>query len=137
MDKDELKTTIQHLFAEIEKLAPVYASNPLDAFAEGNIAICIIDKEGNLYGHIWGTDKIKGRNFFNNAWKKASQVWITNMPTGEYEKRLYSGEFDEELYGISKPDLIGWEGGQPITLPSGEVLSVGFRSEERRVGKEC
>jgi len=48
------------------------------------------------------------------------------MKTGEYEKKIYSGEINEEIAGISKPDLIGWEGGQPIKFKNGSILSVGF-----------
>lgn len=122
----EIKQLTELLFAEIEKLIPVYTSNPLDSFAEGNVAICILDENGNVYAKIWGDNKLKGRQFFKNAWIKASQVWITGMKTGEYEQKLYNNEFDEEKYGISKPDLIGWEGGQPIELKDGTLLSVGF-----------
>jgi len=86
----------------------------------------VLDESGNVYGKIWGTDKVKGRQFYKNAWIKASQVWITGMKTGEYEQKLYNGEFGEEKYGISMPDLIGWEGGQPIVLQDGTTLSIGF-----------
>lgn len=113
-------------FKMLDKLIPEFSENPLDAFANGNVAVCVIDEDGNMFGKIWGNEKVKGRNFFKNAWTKASQVWITGMKTGEYEKKLYNDEFDEEKYGISKPDLIGWEGGQPITLKDGTRLSVGF-----------
>ena len=113
-------------FKMLDKLIPEFSENPLDAFAKGNVAVCVIDEDGNMFGKIWGKDKLKGRNFFKNAWIKASQVWITGMKTGEYEKKLYNNEFNEEKYGISKPDLIGWEGGQPITLKDGTRLSVGF-----------
>jgi uncharacterized protein GlcG (DUF336 family) len=116
----------QQFFGAIESLIPHYSSNPLDAFANGNVAICVIDEEGDVQGKIWGNDKLTGRNFYKNAWIKASQVWITGMKTGEYEVKLYTGEFDEEFFGISKPDLIGWEGGQPITLKNGSKLFVGF-----------
>jgi len=117
---------IKVFFKMLDLLIPEFEANPLDAFAKGNVAVCVIDEEGNIYGKIWGTDKVTGRNFFKNAWIKASQVWITGMQTGEYEKRLYNNEFDEEKYGISKPDLIGWEGGQPIKLKNGTQYSVGF-----------
>lgn len=117
---------IKVFFKMLDKLIPEYSANPLDAFANGNVAVCVIDDEGNIFGKIWGNDKITGRSFFKNAWIKASQVWITGMQTGEYEKKLYNNEFDEEKYGISKPDLIGWEGGQPITLNNGTKYSVGF-----------
>ncbi len=114
------------LFDIIESLIPLYSSNKLDAFANGNVAICIIDEDGFVRGKIWGNDKLTGRNFYKNAWVKASQVWITGMKTGEYEKRLYNAEFKEEDFGIGMPDLIGWEGGQPITIKDGTKLSVGF-----------
>lgn len=113
-------------FKMLDLLIPEFSENPLDAFANGNVAVCLIDEDGNVCGKIWGDDKICGRQFFKNAWIKASQVWITGMKTGEYEKKLYNGEFEEEKYGISKPDLIGWEGGQPIILKDGTQLSVGF-----------
>ena len=120
------KQIIQSLFQLIEELIPEFSKNPLDAFAKGNVAVCVIDSDGSVSGKIWGDDKITGRNFYKNAWVKASQVWITGMKTGEYEKRLYNDEFKEEDFGIGMPDLIGWEGGQPIKLNNGSILSVGF-----------
>jgi len=116
----------EKFFTTLESLIPRYAADPQDAFAGGNVAVCVLDEEGNVHGKIWGTDKIKGRQFFKNAWIKASQVWITGMKTGAYEQKLYNGEFGEDKYGISMPDLIGWEGGQPIVLHDGTRLSVGF-----------
>lgn len=118
--------SIKVFFKMLDLLIPEFSANPLDAFANGNVAVCVIDEDGNVTGKIWGDKKVTGRQFFKNAWIKASQVWITGMKTGEYEKKLYNDEFDEELYGISKPDLIGWEGGQPLTLKDGTKLSVGF-----------
>jgi uncharacterized protein GlcG (DUF336 family) len=126
MENDKIKCFINILFEKVELLIPLYSCNPLDAFAKGNVAICVIDSEGIVYGKIWGDDKIMGRSFFKNAWIKASQVWITGMKTGEYEKRLYNDEFKEEDFGIGMPDLIGWEGGQPIKLSNGDILSIGF-----------
>lgn len=116
----------QQFFAIVESLIPLYSSNPLDSFANGNVALCIIDELGSVTGRIWGNDKLTGRNFYKNAWVKASQVWITGIKTGEYETKLYNEEFSEELFGISKPDLIGWEGGQPIELKNGLKLFIGF-----------
>jgi glc operon protein GlcG len=125
--KNKTGTKFMKAFLEkLDLLIPEFSANPLDAFAKGNVAVCIIDEYGNVYGKIWGDQKVTGRNFYKNAWIKASQVWITGMNTGEYEKKLYNDEFEEEKYGISKPDLIGWEGGQPITLKDGTKLSVGF-----------
>ncbi|QBN19506.1 hypothetical protein [Flavobacterium nackdongense] len=120
------ENSMKQLLETIESLIPHYSSNPLDAFAKGNVALCVIDEQGCVQGKIWGDDKLMGRNFYKNAWIKASQVWITGMKTGEYEKKLYNDEFDEERFGIGKPDLIGWEGGQPITLKDGSKLFVGF-----------
>jgi glc operon protein GlcG len=48
------------------------------------------------------------------------------MATGEYEKKVFNGEIDERIYGISRPDFIGWQGGQPVALKDGSKLSVGF-----------
>jgi len=126
MAGQSLHVLIDEFFSTLEKLIPEFSANPQDAFAEGNVAICVLDEAGNVYGKIWGTNKVKGRQFFKNAWIKASQVWITGMKTGEYEQKLYNGEFGEEKYGISMPDLIGWEGGQPIVLADGTMLSIGF-----------
>ncbi len=126
MNPSETAAAIGKLIGIIETLIPEYSSNKEDSFSEGNVAVCILDGQGNVFGKIWGTDKIKGRQFANLAWKKATQVWITGMKTGEYETRLYAKEFDEGKYGINKPDLIGWEGGQPVMLREGTSLSVGF-----------
>ena len=126
MESNKTNQFAKVFFQMLDLLIPEFSANPLDAFANGNVAVCVIDEDGNIFGKIWGDQKVTGRNFFKNAWVKASQVWITGMKTGEYEKKLYNDEFDEEKYGISKPDLIGWEGGQPITLKDGTRLSVGF-----------
>jgi len=126
MKSTEKVAEIGKLINIIETLIPEYSSRKEDSFAEGNVAICILDKEGNVFGKIWGTDKIKGRQFANLAWKKATQVWITGMKTGEYETKLYAGEFNESKFGINKPDLIGWEGGQPVMLKDKTEYSVGF-----------
>lgn len=92
----------------------------------GNVAICIIDNEGMVYGKIFGTDRIKGRDVFRIAWTKASQTWITGISTGEFERLVFNGVIDESAYGIRKPDYIGWIGGQPITLQDGTTFYVGF-----------
>lgn len=39
---------------------------------------------------------------------------------------VFNKEIDEGKFGIKRPDYIGWEGGQPITLKDGTVLAVGF-----------
>jgi glc operon protein GlcG len=123
----EHQEIISQLIVEIEKLVPVYMQNEEDqAKANGNVALCIIDNDGFVTGKVFGNDKIRGREAFRVAWTKASQVWITGMPTGEFEKQVFNNEIQEETYGIRKPDYIGWIGGQPIEMSDGTVFSVGF-----------
>lgn len=125
--KKENQEIISQLIVEIEKLIPVYMQNEEDSVLNnGNVAICIIDNEGNIYGRIFGTDQIKGRDVFRVAWTKASQTWITGISTGEFEKLIFNDIIDESVYGIRKPDYIGWIGGQPITLQDGTKISAGF-----------
>ncbi len=66
------------------------------------------------------------RQSFKLAWIKASQVWLTGIKTGEYERMVFTKEVEENANGIEAPDLIGWEGGQPLSLADGTKLSVGF-----------
>lgn len=117
---------------EIGSLIPSYMAIEEDRIkANGSVAVCIIDKDGNVYGRIFGDDKILGRERYRVAWMKASQSWITGMKTGEFEKLAFNNEIDERKFGIRRPDYIGWEGGQPITLADGTMLFAGvsgFRS---------
>ena len=122
-----MKTVIADLLAKIEELVPQYMNDPEDSSrANGSSAVCIIDDSGIVYGQIFGSDKILGRERFKNAWLKASQAWITGMKTGEYERLAFTGQVNERQFGIRRPDYIGWEGGQPLHLKTGEVLSAGF-----------
>jgi uncharacterized protein GlcG (DUF336 family) len=119
--------TINILKAAIEKLVPEYLANPADKnITGGNWAYCIIDEDNNVHGKVSGVTKVQGRQTYKIAWIKASQVWITGYKTGEFEKLAYSGQIDEEQFGISRPDYLGWEGGQPVTLKDGTKLSIGF-----------
>ena len=126
MTAQSFDATFEKILVSLERMIPVYGADPQDSFAGGNVAVCIFDEDGRIYGKVWGQDKVRGRNAFRLAWTKASQVWITGMKTGEYEKKLFNGEFDEGRFGIQMPDLIGWEGGQPMTHPDGRKISVGF-----------
>jgi glc operon protein GlcG len=127
MLSQDLAATIRNIIDEAEKLIPLYMENEEDKkIASGNVAICIIDSEGNVYGRMFGQNKVRARESFRVAWTKASQVHITGYKTGEYEKLAFNNEVDENLYGIERPDYIGWEGGQPITLSNGTRLSAGF-----------
>ena len=123
----ELGTIILRIIDEAEKFIPFYMQNELDErIANGNVAICIIDSNGVIYGKMFGTNKVRARESYRVAWTKASQVHITGYKTGEFEKLAFTNSINEEKYGIERPDYIGWEGGQPITLADGTVLSVGF-----------
>jgi len=127
MGKTQLSETIEEIIKEAEKLIPFYMQNEEDKrIANGNVSICVIDPEGRIYGRMFGTNKIRARESFRVAWTKASQVHITGMKTGEFEKLAFNNEVDENKFGIERPDYIGWEGGQPITLADGTVLAVGF-----------
>ena len=119
---------IECLIQKLEELLPLYMQNEDDRnLTNGNVAVCIIDESGSVYGKIFSNgNKIRARESYRVAWTKASQVWLTGMKTGEYEKKIFNGEINERIAGINKPDLIGWEGGQPIRLKDGTKFSVGF-----------
>ena len=118
---------ILKLIAAIEKLIPEYMADPVDRnITDGSLAVCIIDEDGNVHGKLLGKDIIRTRQSYKIAWTKASQVWITGYKTGEYETLVFAGMVDDGKFGISRPDMIGWEGGQPIVLKSGRKLSIGF-----------
>jgi uncharacterized protein GlcG (DUF336 family) len=127
MRNKELTGFILQLIENVEGQIPSFMANEEDRLkANGNVAICVVDEEGAVYGKVFGTDKIRGREAYRVAWMKASQVWITGMRTGEFERRVFNKEIDEKEFGIRRPDYIGWEGGQPLTLQDGTKLSVGF-----------
>jgi uncharacterized protein GlcG (DUF336 family) len=127
MENQKLDALVSKMFAEIENLIPVYAQNPEDKrIANGNVAVCIIDENGMVFGRMFGTNKPRLRQSYKVAWTKASQVWLTGVKTGEYEKMVFNGLAEENGNGIEAPDLIGWQGGQPLILPDGSNLSVGF-----------
>ncbi len=127
MPVKESTAVIESILSHITALVPEYENNPEDKkMSNGGSAVCIIEKDGTIHAKMFGTDKVRMRHTFNTAWTKASQVWMTGMKTGEFEKRVYAGELNENDYGVSKPDMIGWEGGQPVTLKDGTVLSAGY-----------
>ena len=114
------------IIAGIERLLPEYLTRKADyEIGGGNVAVCLIDEQGVIYGRLFGLDKNRMRQAFKIAWIKASQVWITWMKTGEYERAVFTGALDEHTFGIIRPDFIGWEGGQPFTLKDGTRLSAG------------
>lgn len=126
MDKKDFLLALERVYEAIGKQLPKYMAFEEDrSIADGNVAVCIIDEEGQVYGRMYGDDPIKRRAFFRIAWIKASQVWITKKPTGTFEELVFAGKLDDKLFGIERPDFIGWEGGQPIALAN-HNLAVGF-----------
>jgi len=126
MDSQSTAAFIATLIAAVEKRLPEYLANEEDRRNDGNSALCIIDEHGLVHGRMFGADKIRQRHSFRIAWTKASQVWITGIKTGEYEKLVFTGQIDDKKFGIIRPDFIGWEGGQPITIEGSVKLSAGF-----------
>lgn len=127
MEPQSLVQLTGKIITAIEKRMPEYGGVEEDRSRnEGNCAVCIIDDNGAVCGKMFGTDKIRQRNSFRIAWTKASQVWITGIKTGEYEKLVFTGQIDDRKFGIIRPDFIGWEGGQPIAVDGQTKLSVGF-----------
>jgi uncharacterized protein GlcG (DUF336 family) len=131
MKQSELQSVINKMFDIISQEIPTFKTSDIDwNISDGNVAICIIDDAGNIYGKIWGDEKVRGRGFYDVAYRKASQVWITNMKTGEYEVEVFAGRINYKDFGIELPDLMGWEGGQPIQLDSETRISCGFSGFE-------
>ena len=127
MSSENLQKVINKIFESITNQIPNYKNSEADwSISQGNVAVCIIDEVGNIYGKIWGADKIKGRKYYDIAYRKASQVWITGYKTGEYEKLVFAEKLDYRDFGIELPDLMGWEGGQPIQLDAETKISCGF-----------
>lgn len=127
MKNESTSKLIDAIIEKIGELLPIYLQDPADMAISGGIAaVVLIEEDGTVNAKIFGESKLKGRDCFRVAWTKASQTWITGMKTGEFEKKIFSGELADTVYGISMPDMIGWMGGQPITLKDGTKLSAGF-----------
>jgi glc operon protein GlcG len=122
-----MESTVTKIIQWMDANISAYMANPIDyAISDGNVALCIIDKDGTVYGKMYGEDVIRMRNSYLYAWKKASQVWITGIDTGEFERMVFNNEIDEYAFGINRPDYVGWIGGQPVKMDNGEVVSIGF-----------
>ncbi len=127
MTTKQSTNTIENILTAITGLVPEYRKNPVDhAKGGGHCGVCIIEEDGSIHGKMFGEDKNGLRNIFRIAWTKASQAWITGMKTGEYEKKVFNNEVNADRYGIILPDLIGWEGGQPVRLKNGKTIFAGF-----------
>ncbi|WP_299459131.1 hypothetical protein [uncultured Microscilla sp.] len=126
MDKKPTIQIVEQILTNIAQLLPQYLQNEANnAIAEGNVGVCLISEEGQTYGKMYGSDQIKQRFFYQLAWQKASQVWITKENTGVFEQKVFNGEINERKFGIKRHDFVGWEGGQIIWV-NNQALAVGF-----------
>lgn len=127
MTNEALQQVIHKMIESLSAQVPAYKSSAADwNNCEGNVAVCIIDDAGNVYGKIWGDDKLRGRKYYDVAYRKASQVWITGYKTGEFERLVFTDKLNYRDFGIPLPELMGWEGGQPIQLDKDTRISCGF-----------
>src|ERR1700733_3121844 len=127
MSTIELQQVINKIFENISGQIPGFKTSEPDwSISAGNVSVCIIDDAGNIYGKIWGNDKLRGRKFYDVAYRKASQVWITGYNTGEYEKLVFTDKLNYHDFGIELPDLMGWQGGQLIQLDAETRIYCGF-----------
>ncbi len=127
MKPSELEKFVHQVLEQIDRKIPEYKNSEEDwKISQGNVAVCIIDESGNIYGKIWGNDKLQGRKYFDVAYRKASQVWITGYKTGEFERLIFTDKLNYREFGIPLPELMGWEGGQPIRLDDTTIISCGF-----------
>ncbi|WP_064197448.1 MULTISPECIES: heme-binding protein [Emticicia] len=127
MTPQKRQQMIHQILENLSAQVPTYKSSQADwEICEGNVAVCIIDHEGNIYGKIWGDDKLKGRRYYDVAYRKASQVWITGYKTGEFERLIFTDKLNYRDFGIPLPELMGWEGGQTIQLDDETIISCGF-----------
>jgi uncharacterized protein GlcG (DUF336 family) len=127
MTREQILLRVNSIIDRISEAIPTYRNSPADwDKCQGNLALCIIDESGNVYGKIWGDDKLKGRKYFDVAYRKASQVWITGYKTGEFERLVFTDQINYRDFGIDLPDLMGWLGGQPIQLDENTKIYCGF-----------
>jgi uncharacterized protein GlcG (DUF336 family) len=134
MEQTQLKKKVEQILQIADQSVQSFLANPIDkGISNGNVSLCIVDENGNVYGKMWGDDKLRQRNTLQTAWRKASQAWITGIPTGKFEELVFTNQIDSMKFGIQKPDFIGWEGGYPATFEEGQVnLAVavsGMRGE--------
>lgn len=108
MTNEKLQQVINKMFESMSAQIPAYKTSEADwNISAGNVAVCIIDDRGNIYGKIWGNNKLRGRSFYDVAYRKASQVWITGYKTGEFERLVFTDKLNYRDFGIELPDLMG------------------------------
>ena len=132
MLSEQLQEVMTKIIEHISIQIPGYRIMPEDwDNCDGNVALCIIDDSGNVYGKIWGPDKLRGRKYFDVAYRKAAQAWITGYATNEYEKLVFTDQINYKDCGLELPELIGWKGGQPLALDKNTKIFCGFSGFRR------
>ena len=126
MTPAEITATATLLIAEIEKRIPACMLNPEDRDnSHGNVTLMIIAEGGQLFGRMFGNDNRTRRGTCRTAWHKATQVWMTAQATGRFEQQVYGpANVDPGKFGLTHPDLIGWEGGLPVVAQDGTKFAV-------------
>lgn len=124
----QFQTLCNTIADEVGALLPGILSSPDDAnISNGNCALVIMNSQGDTVMRLYGgANKPRQRESALVAAKKAFQVWLTACPTGTYEKLVYTGQVDESLSGIPRPEYIGWLGGVEATQANGERLILAF-----------
>ena len=127
MNRTEFQQICNQIADEVERLLPDYLKNPEDAaISRGGSALAMMNAQGDCYGRLFGDKPARQRECAQVAWKKANQVWLTGYATGEFETLVYSGKIDENQFGLSRPEYIGWIGGVEAKTNSGERLILAF-----------
>jgi uncharacterized protein GlcG (DUF336 family) len=128
MSPEHKAAIAEQLVQEIIALQPTILTDAVEHnhSGGGNAACLLIDPVGGVHGRIFGDDKTRGRNCLAIATKKALQVWATGVATGRFEELVYSKQLSEGSFGLSRPELIGWLGGVPLTFADGSLLAAAF-----------
>jgi hypothetical protein len=83
MENAELSETIEKIIKEAEKLIPAYMQNEEDRrIANGNVAICIIEPNGRIFGKMFGTNSERGVYRTRDGGKTWQQILFKNDSTG-------------------------------------------------------
>ena len=127
MNRIEFQQLCNQIADEVERLLPTYLQNPEDAtISRGGSALAMLNAQGDSCGRLFGDKPARQRECAQVAWKKANQVWLTGYATGQFETLAYSGKIDENQFGLSRPEYIGWLGGVEARTHSGERLILAF-----------
>jgi uncharacterized protein GlcG (DUF336 family) len=125
MTTAEIVATATQLIAEVEKRIPECMKNPEDRDnSQGNVTLMIIAEGGQIFGRMFGENNTRRRGTCRTAWHKSTQVWMTAQATGRFEQQVYGKNVDPGKFGLTHPDLIGWEGGLPVVAKDGTKFAV-------------